>query len=999
MKKNLKRLISSILTAALLIAATCPAGSFRSYVHAAEAPGAVTGLSIQVTSSPSAKLTWDKTDCDGFKVYRDGRAIARVRAGTSNDFVTYVDEEIEPGKSYTYSVRAYNSDGGKETPGTSSPDRKIVDGYIYEASEDGGIRLTGYTGREERLYIPDTVGGEKVTEIGGGCFAGNAWLKRVTVPEGVVKIGDYGFECCNLMQKVYLPDSLKEIGNGSFSGCGSLVLADMGDNITSIGDGAFMACRKLRQVVLPKRLRTMGRFAFAICEELRDVVFDPDEEIEVIPERAFCYCTSLSVLSLPDDVTTIGKRAFWGCTDLTRIYGNVSISEIDDYAFAGTGVCSISGVLADDPSIGFAVFAKNEFDYYIEESFRGEEKQTDFPSEARLTEGAFYGSGINGIRSDSSENPKFTIVDGSVYTDGGKTLFVYFPMELNEYYDFEKTEEAEKKVFHVPEGVTRIAPYAFFECGLEQIYLPSTLTEVSDHAFTRSGIAPDAGVLTDYDGNEITSESEGITFGELSFDKWPLNRLLGLTADAGAKESRKASENEPFPDYYKMRSLAGDRSLYRADDFAGYSDISGTFKEWCEDYIAANRAVLPMESEIMTYLMLYKGDSHFNQMGSILNGDPEWAEEAVRWGGHEFEEMYRMVDHGLFTELSRAKVSGDLILYSGITDSCAQRIAGVEQGTPVTAEDLIGAIGTEYEEKAMMSTAADHTVSYGFMGKGGTMLFVLASQDALNSLGTFCIDCFSSAGAEGYDYTEHEILLNAGSRFKVLDVGTAESSYYGQPVEFTYITMELLEEEKDPFEKPDEDPLPGKTTRGDLFNLAKNIKVTWKEVPGAKYYKVYREGITDPSESLDEPVFVTSGTVGWDNQPGLTDGHAYKYRIVASLTGEGDDSGDSALSYSKLIYRLKNVPILSVKNTAPGKATVRFGRTDSGDSYVLQWSGREDMKDAKTKVVKGADNTSCVIGGLSKGKTYYISIRVRKTVYGISYYTTFGVPKKIMVSR
>ena len=280
----------------------------------------------------------------------------------------------------------------------------------------------------------------------------------------------------------------------------------------------------------------------------------------------------------------------------------------------------------------------------------------------------------------------------------------------------------------------------------------------------------------------------------------------------------------------------------------------------------------------------------------------------------------------------------------------------MEQGIPITTEDLIGAIGTEYEEKAMMSTASDYNVSYGFMGNGGMMLFVLASQDALNSLGTFCIDCFSSAGAEGYDYTEHEILLNAGSRFKVLDVGTAEGNYNGQPAEFTYITMELLEGEKDPFEKPDEGPLPGKTTRGDLFNLAKNIKVTWKEVPGARYYKVYREGITDPSESLSDPVFVTSGTIGWDNQPGLTDDHAYKYRIVASLTGEGDDSGDS---------------------------------------YVLQWSEREDMKGAKTKVVKGAGSTSCVIGGLAKGKTYYVSIRMRKTVDGISYYTTFGVPKKL----
>ena len=193
--------------------------------------------------------------------------------------------------------------------------------------------------------------------------------------------------------------------------------------------------------------------------------------------------------------------------------------------------------------------------------------------------------------------------------------------------------------------------------------------------------------------------------------------------------------------------------------------------------------------------------------------------------------------------------------------------------------------------------------------------------------------------------------------------------------------------------------VPGKTTRGDMFNLANNVKVTWLAVPGAKYYKVYRTGVTNPGESLSEPVIVTTGLVGWDKSPGLTNGNAYRYKIVASTTGAGDPSGDSPLSYSKLMYRLKTVVIRSVKNTAPGKVTVKYDRSTSGDSYVLQYCEREDMVGAKTKVVLGANNTSYVIGGLKKGKTYYISIRVRKKVNGIDYYTTFGVAKKIKITQ
>ena len=239
--------------------------------------------------------------------------------------------------------------------------------------------------------------------------------------------------------------------------------------------------------------------------------------------------------------------------------------------------------------------------------------------------------------------------------------------------------------------------------------------------------------------------------------------------------------------------------------------------------------------------------------------------------------------------------------------------------------------------------------------------------------------------------------------------------------------------------------LPGKTARGDMFNLAGNVKVTWKAVPGARYYKVYREGVTNASESVSEPVIVTSRLVGWDKSPGLVNGHAYRYRIVASLTGgsggaagggagdaagggaggaagggaggtagrgaggtagggAGDEagsdlSGDSPLSYSKLMYRLKTVVIRRVKNTEPGKVTVWFDKTTSGDSYVLQYSENENMAGAKTKVVQGAATTSYTIGGLTKGKTYYISIRVRKKVGGINYYTTFGTAKKIMIEK
>ena len=808
--RTIKRCIASA-SAAVMIAMLIMTSSPGLYARAAEQPAAVSDFSIKVSSSPAATLTWNKVDCDGYKVCRDKRVIARVKPGTSGSQVTFVDESIEPGKSYTYSVKAYRNEGGKEICSSPATPIKIIDGYTYSDAGDGGIKLTGYTGQDTKLVIPDTLDGKKVTEIGDGCFSGNPWPERVYVPEGVVKIGDFGFECCSHMEKIYLPDSLREVGNGAFSGCGVLKLADFSDGVTSIGDGAFMACRNMTQISLPADLQQLGKFAFAFCNDLSDVSFRGNK-LKAIPERAFDSCSNLEAINLPDSVTTIGKRAFYNCDMLSRINGS-DLKEVGDYAFERTEVTDISGALDDDVTLGFGIFARNETGRYNKDSFEGNEKQTDLPGSATLTEGVFYGSPINGIRLNDREDNNYKVIDGSLYTADGKTLIVYFPTELNEDYEYEKTSEAEQKIFHVPDGVTRIAPYAFFECGLEQIYLPSTVTEISDHAFTRSGIAPDLGKLTDYDGNEITPETEGITFGSNAFYKWSLDQeepaestKVAITEAGGAAESTGTAVNGPFPDSYTMTSLAGDKSLYRAEDFDGYSDITDRFSEWCKEYIEANKTVMPFDMQlklwVAMYCSMYKSDQHYNQMAVALNGDTDWAPEAIRISGHEYEDMYLMADHGVSSELHRAGVQNDLILYSGITDAFVNRIAGIDPGTQVTADDLIAAIGSEYEEKAMMSTSASFKVSYGFTGDYGVMAIILASDDALNSLGTFCLDCFK--GSQGNN-GELELLLDAGARFKVLDVGTAEAEVWGEQGKCTYVMMELLEDEKDPFELTDEE--------------------------------------------------------------------------------------------------------------------------------------------------------------------------------------------------
>ena len=189
----------------------------------------------------------------------------------------------------------------------------------------------------------------------------------------------------------------------------------------------------------------------------------------------------------------------------------------------------------------------------------------------------------------------------------------------------------------------------------------------------------------------------------------------------------------------------------------------------------------------------------------------------------------------------------------------------------------------------------------------------------------------------------------------------------------------------------------GKTRRGDMFNLAGTVKVTWEAVPGAKWYKVYRSGKKDP-------VIVTTALIGYDKTEGMIPGEKYTYTIIASTTGKDKEGrivsgGESPVSYSKVMYRLKTVAWKYVKNTEPGKVLASYQKSPYGDSYVLLYADNEAMKGAKSKVIFGANTTSCLLGGFKKGKTYWFQIRVRKKVNNIDYYTTFGDKKKVEIKQ
>ncbi len=119
-------------------------------------------------------------------------------------------------------------------------------------------------------------------------------LTSITIPEGVVALGDKCFYDCFNLSSITLPSSLLSIGTAAFYACSSLRTIVIPDKVTSIAKQTFYACNNLRTIILPKSLITIGIEAFESCSALPDI-------------------------TIPSNVNRLGSNAFYQCTGLSSI--------------------------------------------------------------------------------------------------------------------------------------------------------------------------------------------------------------------------------------------------------------------------------------------------------------------------------------------------------------------------------------------------------------------------------------------------------------------------------------------------------------------------------------------------------------------------------------------------------------------------------------------------------------------------------------------------------
>ena len=186
--------------------------------------------------------------------------------------------------------------------------------------------------------------------------------------------------------------------------------------------------------------------------------------------------------------------------------------------------------------------------------------------------------------------------------------------------------------------------------------------------------------------------------------------------------------------------------------------------------------------------------------------------------------------------------------------------------------------------------------------------------------------------------------------------------------------------------------VPGKTASVTTANANKGIKVTWKKVTGATGYVIKRQA---GSGALTTVKTITSGsTLTYTDAKANTNGTKYTYRVYAKAA-----TGTSNLYVASVCYKVARPAIKSVTNSASKKMTVKWAKNAKANGYQIQYSLKSNFSGAKSV---SADKNSIVtktIGGLTKGKKYYVRLRTYKKVGSKKYYSTWSATKTVVIKK
>ena len=402
---------------------------------------------------------------------------------------------------------------------------------------------------------------DNVTSIGNEAFMNcpeNSSINiSINIPESVTTIGSSAFHGCsgeltinsqtmldqyysstpdwlegNMFSKLTIGDGIEKIGNYTFFNCNSLTSVTLPDSITSIGNAAFNGCSNLTSVYYNGDISTWCKIDFKntdstpLCYGAK-LYFDNNEVTEItipsdiseIKKCTFNGCRSLTSVTIPESVTTINDYAFASCYSLTNVYYNGDLSawcQIDFGINGGSNpLCNGSKLYINNTEVT-EITIPSEISEIKKYAFNGCNSLTSITIHEGVTSiGMCAFDGCTGelivncnIPSASASSPSYGAFYNSKFTnvtigDSVTTIGDYAFYNCNSL-----------KNITIPDSVTNIGMYAFYHCrSLTSTTIPNSVTNIGYKAF--EGCRGEMFVNCDIPSNVFAkSEFTKITIGE-----------------------------------------------------------------------------------------------------------------------------------------------------------------------------------------------------------------------------------------------------------------------------------------------------------------------------------------------------------------------------------------------------------------------------------------------------------------------------------------------------
>ena len=241
------------------------------------------------------------------------------------------------------------------------------------------------------------------------------------------------------------------------------------DGVTSIGDRAFDGCTKLTRVVIPDSVTSIGYSSFRGCYSLPSVAI-PDS-VTSIGDSAFAYCKVLTGITLSGSVTSIGSCAFQSCDSLTSVTMQNGVTDIGDNAFTYCKNLTSVTIPNSVKTIGTSAFY----------NCAGLTRVTIPGSVTRIEQDTFKGcSGLTSVTISAG----VTSIESGAFRDCTSLTSVTIPGSVTsiEGYAFAYCSALTSLIIH--DGTTSIGISAFMNCtSLGSVTIPRSVTDIGGYAF------------------------------------------------------------------------------------------------------------------------------------------------------------------------------------------------------------------------------------------------------------------------------------------------------------------------------------------------------------------------------------------------------------------------------------------------------------------------------------------------------------------------------------